>query len=436
MKCLVYSFFSLLIILTHSCTTANIFGSKNPRQQYADGLEQAGLQQSVLGREWFSQSQKAIETSLAVNIPYRENGYFAADVPRSAGIRLRPKQGQELIITVVVQPKTGARLFVELWKTTGNQNKPKLIMAADSSLTIRYEVDDDPELILTLQPELLAAVSYSLSVVAEPSLAFPVPGNSGKKVGSFWGDQRDGGSRKHEGIDIFDAFRTPLIAVEDGMVTRVGENGRGGKVIWLSPAGKDYNLYYAHLDEQLVTGMQRVQKGDTIGLMGNTGNARNTPSHLHFGIYTRKGAVDPLPFIQQVPQKTEPVKGVLLNTGARTNKKVNLLNTPAQKSVTITELKPGTFIHIEGAAGNYYKVIMPDETTGFLPLSAIEELNKPLRSSALKASSFFTIKPDSTTAVIKQINNATPVKILALFNNYIYTTIDGQNGWLRNEGLE
>lgn len=431
MKRLVYVLVPVLMMMVYSCSTPGIFGSKSPKQQYAAQLEQAGLKQSALGRSWFSQSEKALETPLAVNIPYQENGYFAADVPRSAGIRLRPKQGQVLMITLRIIPATGARLFVELWKNTSNPNKPKLIMAADSALNIRYEVDDDPELILILQPELLVAVSYSLSVVAEPSLAFPVPGNTGKKVGSFWGDQRDGGARKHEGIDIFDRFRTPLIAAEDGIVTRVGENGLGGKVIWLSPAGKSYNVYYAHLDEQFAESMQRVKKGDTIGLMGNTGNAKHTPAHLHFGIYTRKGAVDPLPFIQQVPQKTETVKGTLLNVAARTGKKTNLLNTPAQKSVTITELKPGTFLTIEAATGNYYKVMLPDETTGFVPVSIIEELTDPIRSVNLENPSRLTAKPDSSTAVVKQINNATPVNILAFFNDYAYAIIDGQNGWLQ-----
>ena len=38
-------------------------------------------------------------------------------------------------------------------------------------------------------------------------------------------------------------------------------------------------------------------KGDTLGLIGNTGNAKYTPSHLHFGIYTFGGAIDPWPFI-------------------------------------------------------------------------------------------------------------------------------------------
>lgn len=435
MKASIY-ILALGMLLIQACTTGSLFSSKTARQQYAQQLEQAGLQQFALGREWLNQSQKALETALAVNIPYRENGHFAADVPRSAGFRLRPKRGQRVIITVDVKPKSGARLFVELWKNTNNVNKPKLIASADSTLVINYEVEDDPELILTLQPELLIAVSYTLSVVAEPTLAFPVPGNNGTKVGSFWGDQRGGGSRKHEGIDIFDKFRTPLVAAEDGIVTRVGENGLGGKVIWLSPSGKSYNLYYAHLDEQLAQSMQRVKKGDTIGLMGNTGNAKHTPSHLHFGIYARGGAIDPLPFVQQVSKETDPIKGTLLHTLVRTAKKVDLQNTPAKKSVTIVAVPAHTLVRIEAATGNYYKVMLPDETAGYLPLSAIHELTQPVKSLKPKNSFDLLSYPDSTAAVINTLPIATTVAVYAYFGSYAYITTQGQNGWMRNDDLE
>jgi peptidoglycan LD-endopeptidase LytH len=50
---------------------------------------------------------------------------------------------------------------------------------------------------------------------------------------------------------------------------------------------------------------QSVKKGDVVGLVGNTGNAKNTPSHLHFGVYTNDGPVNPLPFVNRTI-KTAP----------------------------------------------------------------------------------------------------------------------------------
>jgi hypothetical protein len=155
-----------------------------------------------------------------------------------------------------------------------------------------------------LQPELFRTGGYSLSISTGPSLDFPVSGSKAK-AGSFWGASRDGGKRKHEGIDIFAPKRTPVVASADGIVTGVKEGGIGGKVVWLRLLDKNVTLYYAHLDKQLVHVGQTVKKGETLGLVGNTGNAKYTPSHLHFGIYTSNGPIDPWLFVNP-SKKTAP----------------------------------------------------------------------------------------------------------------------------------
>src|SRR5690606_11184843 len=102
--------------------------------------------------------------------------------------------------------------------------------------------------------------------------------------------------RSHEGVDVFAPRGTPVVAVVPGVV-RSGNNNLGGKVIWLSQPGKGRSFYYAHLDSQSVNA-GIVKPGDTLGWVGNTGNAVYTAPHLHFGIYYfGGGAVDPFPFI-------------------------------------------------------------------------------------------------------------------------------------------
>jgi peptidoglycan LD-endopeptidase LytH len=121
-------------------------------------------------------------------------------------------------------------------------------------------------------------------------------------VGSRFGDPRDGGSRDHQGVDIFAPRGTPVLAAADGWVTGATENRLGGKVVWVWNPASGEALYYAHLDRQEVSPGARVRAGDVIGRVGNTGNARGTPPHLHFGIYEPgQGAVDPLPFICDAP---------------------------------------------------------------------------------------------------------------------------------------
>lgn len=128
-------------------------------------------------------------------------------------------------------------------------------------------------------------------------MVFPVASKR-SFVGSFWGAVRDGGKRKHEGIDIFARKGTPVVAICDGIIVSRSNTPRGGKVLWLQSTNHPVTAYYAHLDQQKVKVGQYVRKGQVIGTVGNTGNAKYTPAHLHFGIYKFTGAVNPLPYVK------------------------------------------------------------------------------------------------------------------------------------------
>jgi murein DD-endopeptidase MepM/ murein hydrolase activator NlpD len=122
--------------------------------------------------------------------------------------------------------------------------------------------------------------------VALPSLINPVLGATKQSIISFYGDARDNG-RKHEGIDIVAPKGTFVIAPTGGEIVSVSYNSLGGKVIWMKDPRLKRTYYFAHLDSQIVTKGMLVNRGDTLGTVGNTGNARRTRSHLHFGIYTK-----------------------------------------------------------------------------------------------------------------------------------------------------
>jgi hypothetical protein len=138
-------------------------------------------------------------------------------------------------------------------------------------------------------------------------LVFPVSG-ARSNIGSFFGDSRSGGKRKHEGIDIFAKKSTPVVAVCDGYITAVENGGLGGKSVWLRSNDGDWSAYYAHLDVQKVVAGQYVQQGDILGTVGNTGNAKYTPSHLHFCIYTYTGAINPLPIVKTSRKILKPTE--------------------------------------------------------------------------------------------------------------------------------
>ncbi len=97
-----------------------------------------------------------------------------------------------------------------------------------------------------------------------------------------WHAPRSGG-RLHQGLDIFAPHGTPLVAVADGVVSQKGTGSLPGLYVEITDAeGTEY--FYCHLSgwaEGIEIGTP-VTMGQVLGFVGNTGNAINTPSHVHF----------------------------------------------------------------------------------------------------------------------------------------------------------
>ena len=117
----------------------------------------------------------------------------------------------------------------------------------------------------------------------------PVAGRS-----RFWDDfggPRTGG-RSHEGIDMLAPRGTPVVAPVAGVLRR-HDQPRGGIALYLR--GDDgLTYYFAHLDG-VAARDGRVRLGQHIGSVGDTGNARGGPVHLHFEIINQRGPRNPYP---------------------------------------------------------------------------------------------------------------------------------------------
>ena len=133
------------------------------------------------------------------------------------------------------------------------------------------------------------------------SLPIPVQHIKAKQLRDTWAASRSHG-RLHEGIDIMAPRGTKVMSATEGLIADLRNNNLGGKVIWIMGPGGSWH-YYAHLDEHkrgLAVG-DYVKKDELIGYVGNTGNARHTAPHLHYGIYLNgkgRGAVNPYPFLR------------------------------------------------------------------------------------------------------------------------------------------
>jgi len=106
-----------------------------------------------------------------------------------------------------------------------------------------------------------------------------------------WGDDRPG-ERTHKGNDMYAPLRTPVLAIEAGVVVQANWHYQGGRQIYFRADSTGDVYYYAHLDywaKWIWTGT-RVEAGDVIGLLGQSGNA-DVP-HLHFGWMPASNDVD------------------------------------------------------------------------------------------------------------------------------------------------
>ena len=98
--------------------------------------------------------------------------------------------------------------------------------------------------------------------------------------------QSRGAARSHDAIDILAPRGTPVLAVDDGVVRKLFTSVRGGLTVYQFDVGDRYCFYYAHLDGY-APGLhegQRLRRGDLVGFVGATGNARQDAPHLHFAV--------------------------------------------------------------------------------------------------------------------------------------------------------
>lgn len=430
--------FILSVLTFYSCSNNKgplaLFNKLSPHDAYGQRLKDAGLDRTAMGSTWLQKGEASIINALNITIPYKETGYFSAEKIPSAALRFNARRGQKLHIVLSKKPQLNFAIYLDLLQEK-SATEQKVVASADTTgLTLDYEVKQESKYILRLQPELLRSGEYTLTITVGPSLGFPVSQSGKPNIGSFWGDGRDDGGRKHEGIDIFAPKHTPAIAAANGTVTSVAENKLGGLVVFMRPNNADYTLYYAHLDKQLVQNGQTLRTGDTVGLVGNTGNARNTPSHLHFGIYANGGAVDPLPFVNRTVDLPKPISAslTLLNATARTTNKSNrLFIEPNEKALVRQTLPISTALTIDAATGGWYKATLPDGTYGYITSRDVTRA-ETLRKLTLKQQQALFDAPDSVNAARKILLPAgEKVSVKGSFRNYYLVTDDEDNtGWI------
>jgi murein DD-endopeptidase MepM/ murein hydrolase activator NlpD len=143
-----------------------------------------------------------------------------------------------------------------------------------------------------------ARIEENLRQLSATPSAWPVTG----LLSSAFGWRRDplSGQRAfHSGVDISAPPGRPVQSAASGVVIKTEQYGPLGRSVHLSH-GFGRTTVYGHLARILVTPGQRVGRGETIGLVGNTGRA--TGYHLHYEVEVDGDPVNPLPYLLSEPR--------------------------------------------------------------------------------------------------------------------------------------
>lgn len=160
--------------------------------------------------------------------------------------------------------------------------------------------------------------------VAEPQpaggIGLPMAGLRLKDIHDTFDQNRESG-RPHEATDMMAPRGAPVLAVDSGTIRKLFTSKAGGLTIYQFDLAEVYCYYYAHLDryaEGLEEG-RAVRRGDVIGYVGASGNAKPDAPHLHFAIFLlgpekrwwEGKAINPYPILIQAVKQVSHDRALL-----------------------------------------------------------------------------------------------------------------------------
>lgn len=150
------------------------------------------------------------------------------------------------------------------------------------------EVDEENiDLLSEYYEEVLKDLDNKLSSIP---IGIPHHGKVTSKFGYRANPFTNRGREMHSGVDLKGRTGDPIRVTASGTVTFSGYEGEYGNVVKVKHQN-GYETRYAHLSKTKVKKGQRVDVGNTIGLLGNTG--RSTGPHLHYEVLKNSKKINP-----------------------------------------------------------------------------------------------------------------------------------------------
>lgn len=231
-----------------------------------------------------------------------------------AVIRADESLARDFIQGLAARRETSARLAADKAALAGVQGDLQTRLAALESERSRRsalvrDIQKRPELaarVLRERGDAATALSQSMASAEATApaaqgdaadfraergrLPSPVGGAVVRRFGAYV-DPGSGTTANNLGIDYATPLGTPFRAVADGVVTRSAYLRGYGQMVMLQHG--PYTTLYAHANGLRVAQGQAVKRGDTLGLVGNTGLAESEAARLHFEIRYNNTPQDP-----------------------------------------------------------------------------------------------------------------------------------------------
>jgi murein DD-endopeptidase MepM/ murein hydrolase activator NlpD len=210
-------------------------------------------------------------------------------------------------------------------------------------------------------------------------------------ISSGFGDRQDPFTTQnshHPGVDLATEAGTPVVAAIKGKVSKVvfsKEKTGYGNFIEITHA-KEVVTLYGHLSEIFVKENQILQKGELIGLVGDTG--RSTAPHLHFEVLVAGKQVDPMGVISPIAMKPNPIALSAVNAEVRAKCAPLLLIVKDENAKLFKDC-------LESKGKNVKDVLIAKQAEAASP---IKELEKPqLRDGCSFIDSNMRLQVDTTS---------------------------------------
>jgi peptidoglycan LD-endopeptidase LytH len=396
----------------------------SPHDSYYSALLRENLKTTAA--RWKMEAEESLVAPLRISLPYSERRLLEADYLQPITFAFDLKVDELIQVNIFPSINTRAEVFVDVFYVKDTATEPTRIgsMAAEEQ-QLKIAAEHTGQYLVRIQPSHAAQGLMDIAITSPLRYGFPVDTERENAVQSFFGGDRDGGARRHEGIDIFAPRGTPVIAAEAGHVSRVGDTPRGGKNVWVR--GDNRSFYYAHLDSIAVSPGDRVRRGDVLGTVGNTGNAVTTSPHLHFGIYKFvRGAVDPLPLVGRkklVDTYAPPLVELAPRWLSINTEKANLRSGPSLKTAIVASLMRAELVQVDSVAGDWLRVTTGKGTKGFIARRLTETPSESILTLTENYVAFSL--PDDTAPVVGDFSAGDKLPTLGQFGSFAWIKMPG-----------